>query len=305
MPTCTLKDTSIEATGDYQDTVTHVYQADLDAVIENPLTALAMSQSAGPKPVPPRRANLAGTALYAQQISGKRASNRKWWDWTVQFTRLPPGEDETQQNPNPLLRPPVYNVDYQEQEYVVKQARNQTALTGGFTRPIGTLGPIVNAAFRRPDEPIVRTRRIGVITIEKNLANLGDVMDRNEDFQDTTNSDSIVIGSKTFDARRLKFEVCRSLGRQEEGGVIFIPSVTEIAIYKSTDLTLDNVGYEYWDAATSKYVRAKDGEGNDTAEPVNLNLDGTLKATGVIGDTGAVSITYRDLEPVPYSGFFS
>lgn len=303
---CTLQDTSVSANFDFKDQVIYKYQANLGAVVTNPLTALAMAQSMGPNPVPLRRSLLAGSFLFALTINGTRTKeNREVWNFDVTFGPPPEGEDEDQQNSNPLLRPPVFNIDYVDEEYVVKQAKNVTALTGGFSRPAFTLGPIVNAAFRRPDEPIVRTRRRGVIVIEQNFADLGDIMDLNEDYQETCNSDAVTLGSKTFAARRLKYELTRSGGKQVENDIVFYPGITEIGIYKTTDLVIDNSGYEYWDAAESAYLRAKDGNDEDVAEPIALNLDGTKKDTGGIGDSGPITITYRDLEEVAYSGFFS
>lgn len=311
MASCTLVDTSITATRDYQDTVIYKYQADLGQNIANPRTAMAIAQSLGPNPLPIRRAVLAGSpldgaSLYVNEIHGERTKeHREVWMFDVSFAPAPKGEDEDQQNENPLLRPPVFGVRYIEEEYVVKQARNVQSLgvdigAGGPFRAAGTLGPIVNGASRRPDEPIVRTRRRAVITIAKNFADLGTIMDMNEDYQDTTNSDSVVIGNKTFSPRRLKYEVTEDGGKQVENNITFYPGLTEIGIHKTTDLILDNVGFEYYTGggADNKLIRAKDDEGLDTAEPVNLSLEGFL----ILGTT---QITYRDLEEVAYSGFFS
>src|SRR6185369_16408687 len=101
----------------------------------------------------------------------------------------------------PLLRPPVYNIDYQEREYVVKQAKNVETLGHSVTtglRPAGTLGPIVNGALYRPDEPIVDTERLAVITIENNFATLGEIMNLNINYQRTTNSDAITLAGNTI-----------------------------------------------------------------------------------------------------------
>lgn len=307
MASCVLTDTSGEATGDFHDTVVFDFQVDLGEIVINPLLAIAMAQAIGPEPVPQRLSQLTGHFLFATSIAAKRQSNRNYWGITVTFTRPDGGQDERQFNPNPLERPPLYNVTYQEQEYVVKRAKNVEAMGFNFdsgVREANTLGPIVNSAFRRPDEPIIRQRRVGIITIERNLADLGDVMDRNEDFQDTTNSDEITLGNKTFSARRLKFEVCESPGRQEENDVVFFPSITQISIYKTTDLQFDNVGFEYWDVADGLFKRAKDGAGEETAEPINLNLDGTPKVPGILGDSGPSTITYRDLTETAYADFF-
>lgn len=306
MGQCVLQETTIDAAGDFKDTVTRKYLATFDSPISNEYTALATAQSMGPNPLPARRAQLAGTNIFANNIRGSHLSEKgTLWVFDVTFSPPPDGEDEEQQNENPLLRPAVFNVDYRDEEYVVKKARNVEnfgqVFGGAPDRPAGTLGPITNSLGKRPDEPIVRTRRVGVIVIEKNLPDLGAILDRNEDYQDTANSDEIVLGTKTFSARRLKFEVCRSLGKQIENGVTFYPSVTEIGIYKTTDLTFDNVGYDYFDLAEQDIVRATDNDGNDLAEPTNLELTGVPRPI----DAAPLQITYRDLEEVAYADFFT
>lgn len=299
MPSCTLQDSTVDASFDFKDSVAFVYQADLGEVIENPLLALAMAQSLGPSPVPDRRANLPGTFLFCNSINGQRTKeHRNVWNFTATFGPPPEGQDEEQQDENPLLRPPVYNISYIEEEYVVREARNVEELGLIWIRSANTLGPIVNAALIRPDEPIVATRRKGVIQIEKNFANLGSIMDFNEAFFETTNSDSVVIGSKTFAARRLKFEVAQSGGKQVENEITFYPAMIEISIHDTTDLIVDNVGYQYYDEDELK--RFVDQEGNDTAEPQNLNLD----ASAADADS-PTQITYRYLDEVAYAGFFS
>lgn len=304
---CNLLDTGIEAPIDFKDTMTYSYQADFGEVIIDPALALTMAQSMGPKPVPVRRHKHPSVFAFVTHISGKRLTekSRHVWQFDVTYGPPPAGEDEDQQNENPLLRPPVYNIQYIEEEYVVKQAYNLDDLGSQFAagaryRPAGTLGPIENGAGIRPDEPIVRTRRKGVIVIEKNFANLGAIMAFNEDFFDTTNSDSVTIGSKTFGPRRLKYEVATSLGKQVENGYTFYPAIVEISIHKTTDLIHDNVGYHYFDTLGKK-KRFQDDDGIDTAEPDNLNLTGTSRAKG----EPAVQLRYRDLEAVPYAVFFS
>lgn len=303
MASCNLKDTEIDAAGDGKDTVVYMYEADLGQVIENPLLALQMAQATGPDNVPLRRAKLQGVFLFANNIRGRRtAENRKVWRFDVTFGPPPEGEDETQQNQeNPLLRPPIYGIDYIDEEYVVEQARNVEVLgvefaAGAPHRPAGTLAPITNGAGIRPDEPIVRTRRRAVIRIQKNYADLGTILDMNEDYQDTTNSDEITIGNKTFAARRLKYELTREGGKQVENGVTFYPGMTEIAIHKTTDLIIDNVSYSYYTLAGA-LKRFLDDDGEPLADPQNIQRNG-------LQSSSKTTITYRDLTEVAYADFF-
>lgn len=297
MPSCVLKDSSATASFDFNDDVQFVYQADLGEIITNPLVAMEMANALGPDPLPARRAFLGNSFLMATSTQCQRTSeNRNVWIFTVSFA--PPPDGEEQQIENPLLRPPVYNLSYIEEEYVVREARNVEQLGYIWIRSPNTLGPIVNAALIRPDEPIVATRRKGVIQIEKNFANLGSIMDFNEAFFGTTNSDSVTIGSKTFGPRRLKFEVAQSGGKQKENGIAFYPALIEISIHDTTDIVIDNVGYHYYDEDLKK--RFLDDDKNETAEPMNLNLDASA------GDEDSpTQITYRYLEEMAYAGFFS
>lgn len=305
MATCTLKETTGTEGSRGQDAVQLVYELETDSIIIDPLEAVRIARTATGSPVPSRNAIWPNSFIFSQAFNAKRnEASRKFWSITVDYGPPPSGEDEQQQQQqNPLQRPPVYDIQYIEQEYVIEQARNVTELTGGFARPVDTLAPIVNAAFRRPDEPIVDTVRNGIIVIERNYPSLSPMLTLNETFQKTCNSDSVTVGGKTFSPRRLKYLVTRSGGKQSENGITYYPGITEIEIKKTTDLIIDNVGYEYWDPAkgdNGDYVRAKDADGSFCAEPVNLNIDGTRKTSG-----SKTTITYRHLEEVAYAGFFS
>lgn len=288
------------------DEVTYEYQVELDAIVESPRLAVETARGLGPHPVPQRRASLGiGDPLFARRFSAVRSKeNRRFWNVQVSF--LPPdkGEDESHQIENPLDRPPVVTVRYFDHEYVIKKAYNLTELSGGFTRPAGTLGPIVNGAFRRPDEPPMGNERNGVLIVRKNFATLGEIFGLNDDYRRTTNSDAIGISGHTFDAYTLKYLVTETEGPTTEEQFTYYPGMTEIEITDGTDFTIDNVGFEYWSAADNDYVRARDKDGEPTAEPVNLNLDGTLKSPGGILD-GPTTIDYRHLAPVEYAAFFS
>ena len=301
MASCTLQKVTGEADFRGQHSAVWHYLFLGDAIYDDPVSVVEIAMGTGPHPVPFYGAQLGSRYLFAKRFSAEMTSDRRD-SWYIQANFSPPeqGESEQQPNqPNPLIRAPVYDIQYIEQEYVVEQARNVQELTGGFTRAANTLGPIVNAAYRRPDEPIVDTERNAILIIERNYPSLGDIINLNETYQRTCNSDAITIGGQEISARRLKYLVTRSGGRQVENDIEYYPGITEIELKKTTDLTIDNVGYEYWDSDASNYVRAKDGEGELAADPVNLTLAGelTLSAT--------TTITYRYLEEVAYAGFFA
>ena len=272
-----------------------------DSIPDNSLQAINLAHTTGPDPVPVVGSQLADRFIFVQTINADQTEERRdSFKITVNFGPPEPGEDEDQQmQPNPLARPAVYDIQYIESEKVVHKARNRVELTDGFTRAVGTLGPIVNAAYRRPDEPIVDTERNTVFVIERNYATLGEIAALNEDYQRTCNNDTCTIGGRTIGPNRLKYLVTRSLGKQQEGDVEYYRGATEIELKRTTDLVIDNVGYDYWDPVKSDYFRAQDADGNDTADPVNLDLSGELLSTGT------TQLTYYHLEEVAYAGFFS
>ena len=297
MATLTLKETSCQTGPKGTGSATYKYELITDSVIISPLTALAISRGLG---VPAHGVRLDDANWYALNFSVDRnPANRSHWYVTAQFTPPPEGEDQTQQTQNPLARPPVYDIQYIEQEYVIKEAKNVQNLTYGAGRAPNTLGPIVNGLLRRPDEPVVDTERNCIIVIEKNYASLGAIMALNEAYQRTCNSDTCNVGGQSITARRLKYLCTRSGGRQQEGDVVYYPGITEIELKKTTDRILDNVGYEFNNTLLGGISRATTEDGDFTGDPVNLDLNGEYIADST------TTITYRYLTEVAYAGFFS
>jgi hypothetical protein len=307
MSTCTLQRKSRRATfnHDYKDEISRRYQIILDALPTSEIDVLVAGQTHGPHPLPVRRQLLStgGILLMCASIAVSPADEREdVWYADVQFSPLPEGEDEEQQNENPLARPPIFNIEYIEGEYVIDKAKNVEALShgngAGANRAADTLGPIVNGAGKRPDEPIVDVDRNAVLIVQRNYSSLGVIADLNEAFQRTTNSDTVTLGSSTIAVRRLKYLLTDSQGQQIENGVKYYPGVTRVELKKTTDLILDNVGYDVWDTTAAKVIRHK-VDGEFPAEPINLNLDGTS------GGTNTTTITYRHLTETAYASLFA
>lgn len=282
-----------------KDSVTQTYRVIYDSVPTNFYTALTRGRAATGTPLPARRSLYASPSaiLFADTFSSGisfDAENRAVWDWTVGFVVPEPGELEVYEYDNPLDRPPVYNVQYMDIEEVIDKAKNVEALSkgdgNGGNRAADTEGPIVNAAGIRPDEPIMRTKRLEVLVITKNYPTLASIVTRNRTYKQTTNSDTL----EGYGARELRYLLTESQGVQYENGIEFWPGMTTILAEDTTDITLDNVGYQHWDGADLK--RALDADNNPTAEPINLTL------AGASGGTLSTTITYRDLEPTAYAG---
>lgn len=294
-----LKQVSGSANAEYKDSITLTYLVEYDSVQTNFYAALVAAQFGSPDAVPVRRSAYGGTLIpiFVQSISGQPTTeSRKVWEWMVTFGPPPDGEPpESFTQENPLLRPPVLNVDYMDREYVVESAKNVEALSHGDgkggNRAASTDGPIVNAAGKRPDEPIVETERLEVLSITRNYSTLAEIVNINRTYKRTTNSDAVV----GYQPRQLRYLLTESVGVQNENEIEFWPGVTTILAEDTTDLQLDNVGYEYWDAVASDWKRAVDKDGEAMADPINLKLDGD-KA----GDN-STTITYRHLTEAAYA----
>lgn len=296
-----------ESLDSQSDSVTLNYEVHYDSAPTNFYTALAQARAASGDPVPARRSLYSSPSAilvattFAASIDWKADKRAKLWKWAVTFSPPPQGEGgngEVSQIENPLERPPVFNIEYQDIEKVLESAKNVEALSHGdgkgANRAANTDGPIVNAAGKRPDEPIVITKRQPVITIAKNFASLDDIDDLNLEFEETTNDGPI----GRWGIRQLEFQLAASQGQQFENGIEFWPGVISILAKKTTDLILDNVGYDYWDNVAGDWVRVVDAEGQPVAEPINLKLDGDK------GGDNSTTITYRYLEETDYGPLF-
>lgn len=299
--------------GDYRDSLDITWRVDYGTPPADYFDALIKFQGAGG---PNRRARYATAQpvdIYANSFRGQpvgASTSAKVWDWTVSFTAPPPeapqkadgGGDGSGSGGGYELIPTQwakeYNVEYIDREYVIDKARNVEALSHGDgkggARAANTLGPIVNAAGKRPDEPLVDTERLPVLVVMANYANLSDIVTQNTTYLKTTNSDTV----QGFAPRTLRYLLTESLGRKVENGSVYWPGVTKILVEQTTDLQIDNVGYEYWDATESDWVRAVDKDGAAMGEPINLKLDGDK------GGDNTTTITYRHLDAVAYASLF-
>lgn len=293
-----------------QDRFTLRYLVRFDTIQTDPYAALALALAASPDPVPQLRTNY-GTRqnIFVESINAiATTENRLHYYYDVVYAVPPVGNQNTgQQDPDPTQRPGERNIEYIASEYVVTQARNVEALPHGDgkggARAANTLGPIVNAAGKRPDEPIIDTEYNGVLVFTKNYASLGAIDALNRQYQRTTNNSS-TLG---YEPRRLKYLVTESLGETFEGEQAYWPGQTRVEIKKTTDFIMDNVGYEYWEetvpfgeesAPDPGFRRARDKNGDTMAEPINLQLDGNK------GGDNTETITYRHLAEINYNPLF-
>ena len=296
-----------------KDRFTLRYLVEFDTRPTNPYTALAIAQlfSTTPDPVPrlrsvyPGRTNIFVSSTQATPTTESRAVF--YYDVTYSVPdaneQNPPNQD-----PNPVLRPGQRNIEYVASEYVIDAARNVQLLPhgdgDGRERKAGTLGPIVNAAGKREDSPKVDTEYNAVLVWTKNYTSLGAIDNFNKTYQRTTNSDE-VLG---YGAHRLKYLVTESLGQQFEGEFEYWIGQTRVEVKKTTDLIIDNVGYDYWQPAVlaarpdpipAGFKTAVDIDDNPMSEPINLKLDGDK------GGTHVTTITYEHLTEMAYAPLFA
>lgn len=293
---------SAELSNRYTDeSISARYIITLDAASDDWPTILEQAQaiSGGGNTAPPLRGESwptnPGYGLYAKRFTMRleNAENsllRVLLD--VSYLPLDAGEPDPGTSPdNPLFWPAEYDIQYAEEEFVVEQAKNVEAFTGagGYGRPAGTLGPVTNSAGDETEEPLVDVERVAVVKIVKNVPNLDTIVSVNTNYARTTNSDNFLGAGP----RRAKFIGAESGGKQNANGIIYYPMTVSVAIHKTTDRVVNNVGWNNldFDGKKVKYTVNND----DPSSPQFLTLSG--------GRTTAVTkVTYRYLDEVSYAG---
>ena len=301
MATCTRQRLGATAERKARDTESWTYLLQLDSIPNAALDAIDVAHSTGPHPVPVVGTQHPSRFIFVQTISAEQTQQRMdCYIITVNFGPPEQGEDQDSQDENPLLRPAIYDIQHRPEERVVERAYNLEEFGGEFglgapKRTAGTYGRITNSASIRPDEPIVRSFNTPVLCILKNFATFGEILDINDTFEQTCNSDTVSVKGKSYGPRRLRFEVATSQGRQFENNYEYYPCLIEITIHKTTDIYFDNVGYHYYTFDGNK-KRFVDSDGVETAEAQNLTISGTK------GDSELpISLGWRYLEEAAYS----
>lgn len=258
----------------------------------------------------------------------KNKANLTIWRITVKWG-VPPIEDGTSdgtpQVGDPLLRDPVVSIEFIAVQYSVLEAENLQVLPhadgSGGNRPIsgaGNLGPIVNAAGKRADEPLQDTTYNAVLTSKRNYATLGEIYRLNTKYQKSANSDTFHLTDlDRVNPENLKYMVTDSEGPIIEGGFSpYYKGTTRIEVLKDYPngtggvvFRMDNQGYSYWDpdppqgknGEPAGVPRIRDDE--DAKDLLNLDLDGTILGTSGSGSKHT-TIDYRHLKIIPYQNEF-
>ncbi|MEN1679248.1 MAG: hypothetical protein AAGJ46_06615 [Planctomycetota bacterium] len=315
--TATIVDYGGSSAADYRDTIEIEYEVGYDPAPNDYFDALAQFQQAASVSRRARYVTNEPVDIYALSIQGKpldpRNTKSNRWGWRVQFGPPPAGapikadgggdgsnpggEESGGYNMLPWEWAPEYNIEYYDSDRPIRTAKNVVTFPRGYgaagQRPFGTDTVLTNTLGERLDETQMAIDRRPVLVISRNYQNLSDIVDLNEKFVDTANSTEL----QGFGVRTLRYQLTESTGRRVDNGVTYWPGVTRILVEKTTDLIIDNVGYEYWDEAKGELAPAKDSEGNRVAAPIYLKLDGTPSDV-------RTWIAYRYLEEEDYTELF-
>jgi hypothetical protein len=243
-----------------------------------------------------------GYGLFADMFNVDMISQlNKVWKITVTYTPLDPEEPNTEAtNSNPLLWAKVFGLEWIDTEVPIEKGKNREAIGAASIvgeRAIGTLGALVNSALQEFDEPLMRTKRIPVITVTDNVATLAEIWSTQTQFEDTTNSDTISgVGPKRFEYLCVDHE-----GQQTANGIPYFKRIRKVALKKTTDRIVNNVGWGSWVTKEGvkklKRITVLDEEAD---EQVPSSEPGFLTLAGAHG-FNPTTLSYGVLDEVPYA----
>lgn len=287
------------------------------------------AQTAGQLPLKGDQYSFDGTTdldSYLQEIEWLRpvpVERERRWHVFCRYAPLDGIDSGTISEPDPLLWPTEYWIDWVEEQVVLEEARNVEELLFIFRGP-NTLGPVVNACGQEFTEPLMKTIYYPVLNAQKAYETLDEIIALNLAYQGTTNN-ATYFGSP---ARTAKYLTTESGRIQQVNGISFYMGITRIWFKDATwDRQVLNNGWNHFKyepgsdpltilyhpdsadpllfknlvsdkSADEVFGGATDVDDVPSSEPLNLTLDGTLMPK----DEDGIYITYRDLEEVAYSG---
>lgn len=284
------------------DRIQETYQVELTTGERSPLVVEALANAGGTNPLPIRGTLYGpdiGYGLYARRFDFRIVEPHTVWQFQVSYEPLQAGEQNPQQNSDPLNQAPEITIEYVEYEQVIAEAYNVEDHGGPFNkyyRQAATWGAVTNSIGREFDEGLTDIRRDAVIVVKKNIATEAEMVSRQSAFAGTTNSDTWLGAA----VGQLKYLSVNSTGKQNRGGTDFFEMRTRVQVFpianlpsgiRGTDRRVLNNGWAYYDT-DSKLVK------HTGSEPINID-----RATGRKKDDSAEPdiLTYRNLEPVAYT----
>lgn len=258
--------------------------------------------------VPKRRARFGTTNLLAREFSVEQNDQiRTRFKFTVTYKKpeqLGPAMAAVMEL-HPIFWPKSVHLERLDKEYVVDRAYNVEALKD---RPANTYGPVTNSVGVEAEFPLVDTSSQGVIVVRRNVSAASVALGLNEAFDLTTNSNTQVVDGKSYAPRQLKYLCTESSDEMEFDDLPYFQIETRIGIEKTTDRSVNSVGYRAYSAGGKLTEITLDadgflntnGSGNVISEPAPILHNGQLGLASSI-----VPITYYYREPVSYSSLFS
>jgi hypothetical protein len=266
--------------------------------------AYAAAQSATPHPVPAPYStySLLGDTdvnAFCQTIKPKRKSEKDATHIVVDVEWFPivgdPANAFTSED-NPLAVPIERWVEWEDIQVPADEAWNEEELPG-IGRNADTLGPIQDAAGGEPSAPIMKTKKIPVLCLQKNYATLGEITALALTFADALNS-ATFYGAPERTALYRGAEISRP---QYAGGTTYHTAVHRVAFLGGGwSFAMVNRGWAYLESGNLVQATIKDQDDNDVpvTSPINLQLDGTRTPDGQIGTI----IHYRTSPKLAFSG---
>jgi len=243
----------------------------------------------------------------------------KRWHVVADYGPIEHSDPGVLTEPNPLLWPVIYDIDFIEEQVPLEKAKIVESLSH-VGRAAGSEGPIINSCGVEFTEGILKTIYYPILIALKNYATLDEIVALNLAYQGTMNNGTYFGAS----ARKAKYLSTASGGRQQISGQVFYPGTTRIWFKQLTwDRLVLNNGWTHFEKSGGNYILdvqrgngpaqfrnrvhddpqklSSDPNADPTelcSEPLNLRLDGTLQNA----NETALYLTYRDLNEVNYTG---
>lgn len=209
-------------------------------------------------------------------------NNRQLWRCTVTFRPPQPGDPITPADvdPDPLVRPVRYWVEYQESQIELETD--------------GAGNRILNAAGTDYPTPILWPESRMVLAARKNYATLSEIIALNDTYQRTTNN-AVWFGRAAKTWRYLRTDTTEP---RFENNTEFYEGVTRLE-FNSDGFTIDKEeqGLVYLDAGTGLWVTPLDDAGLPLGGPVNLAANGDRRDDNL----APLTTTIEPLSAVDYT----
>ncbi len=236
------------------------------------------------------------TGLFCQKIditNHPQDDTGTKWVITCNYAPLEPGSRPSDSEPDPLLRPGRYWLEFREYSETVDEAWNIDAHvdpTTTTTRAADTLGPIANTAGQDYDEALQETDHLMILCCEKNFATLQEIADIHNDYHSSLNSNDDYYTH--YDKMQARYEGVTCSQPQYENGAEYYRATVRVAL-SSEPFTRDivNRGYQYYKASTDELIQW------DGSEPALLKANGEKLPDGELGNV----VKYRTRRLVDYT----